>query len=257
VINNFVPAGAVIDSWTLYSSYYKVPLIIVTYLFLIYEVLPKFMEYRKPFNLTTIIRLYNLFQILACMGFLGIFLKFGFSLLNIWKCFNHYDDEGVNMMDVDYYSSLFVMLRMSEFIETIFFVLRKRSDQVSVLHVYHHVGVVAVLWIFLKYNGGIMGVYIGIYNSMVHVIMYSYYLASSFKACCGMTKILKPYLTIIQITQLVVLIGQCVFAILPTCKNHRELYLIQIVNIAIILLLFIKFYNQSYKKKGEKRVKKS
>lgn len=46
-----------------------------------------------------------------------------------------------------------IMLRIIEFIETIIFVLRKKQNQVTFLHVYHHISTIIIFWVFLKYSG--------------------------------------------------------------------------------------------------------
>lgn len=45
-----------------------------------------------------------------------------------------------------------MMLRLIELIETVIFVLRKKQNQVSPLHIYHHISTVVLLWSFLKYS---------------------------------------------------------------------------------------------------------
>lgn len=47
-----------------------------------------------------------------------------------------------------------ILLRVIEFIETIFFVLRKKHNQVTFLHIYHHISTIVIFWVFLKYSGG-------------------------------------------------------------------------------------------------------
>lgn len=46
------------------------------------------------------------------------------------------------------------MLKIVELSETVFFVLRKKQNQVSSLHVYHHVSMVLLAWIGVKYFPG-------------------------------------------------------------------------------------------------------
>jgi hypothetical protein len=48
----------------------------------------------------------------------------------------------------------FLMLRLGELIETVFFVLRKKQSQVSALHIYHHISTATLLWLYFKYNAG-------------------------------------------------------------------------------------------------------
>lgn len=60
----------------------------------------------------------------------------------------------------------------------VFFVLRKKTNHVSFLHVYHHSGMVLASWVGVKYIAGGHGLYIGAVNCIVHSFMYFYYLLS-------------------------------------------------------------------------------
>ncbi|MBO8666424.1 elongation of very long chain fatty acids protein, partial [Staphylococcus aureus] len=68
------------------------------------------------------------------------------------------------------------ILKLSEFIETVFFVLRKKQNQVSALHIYHHITTFFLIWIATRINpGGIVRIPVML-NNTVHMVMYSYYL---------------------------------------------------------------------------------
>lgn len=122
------------------------------YLWFVLKAGPNFMKNRQPFNLSTTIKAYNIFQIVACFWFVTNFHHLGFSFRFTWKCVNKlkpgYEEETHRQM------WWFVMLRTVELIETVFFVLRKKQNQVSALHVYHHISTVVLLWLYLKYSAG-------------------------------------------------------------------------------------------------------
>lgn len=223
------------------------------YLWLVFKVLPKFMESRKPFNLLMPIRCYNIFQIVACTYFILKGHVHGFSFDITFKCIQMKDNDIISkdLMEILKLQHLFVYLRLLEFLETIFFVLRKKSNQVSMLHVYHHMSTVALLWLHIKFSGGFMDAYLGAVNSAVHVIMYSYYFLSSFKQFVKFTNYVKPFLTAIQIIQLVVLFGQCIVALLPGC-NASKVFAVQLANIAFLIFMFVKFFIKSNKKSNKK-----
>lgn len=63
--------------------------------------------------------------------------------------------------------------------DTIFFVLRKKQNQISFLHLYHHSGMVAVTYFGAKYLPGGHLAFLGFMNAIVHLIMYSYYFLSA------------------------------------------------------------------------------
>jgi hypothetical protein len=84
-----------------------------------------------------------------------------------------------------------------------------------------------------------------IINSMVHILMYTYYFASSFKTMNFNTRKVKPLITIIQLIQLVIIVGHTLVAVLPSC-NASNLFYLQFVNILILIMFFSNFYIQNY-----------
>ena len=65
------------------------------------------------------------------------------------------------------------------YVQQVFFVLRKKNNQVSFLHVYHHTITAFFSWCYLKLLPGEQGIVIGILNSIVHIVMYTYYLIAA------------------------------------------------------------------------------
>lgn len=93
----------------------------------------------------------------------------------------------------------YFLLKLLDYVETVIFVLRKKNNQVSGLHIYHHVTTSLITWCNLRYYCIAPMVFICIINSTVHMIMYIYY----FLAACGpnIQKTITPmkrYITIIQ-----------------------------------------------------------
>jgi hypothetical protein len=215
---------------------------------------PKFMENRTPFNLTQIIRIYNIYQITGCLFFIVKSFQTGFSFKHTWKCFDEpkfvgYLDE--NLVITYSYQSQFLLLRLSEFLETIFFILRKKFNQVSILHVYHHISVPFLFWLFLKYSGGRMEIFIVVINSYVHVLMYGYYFLSSFQKYQKYTRLIKPCITAIQIIQLFIIFIHSVIALLPGC-HATWLFILQAINVGFLIVMFLKFYLKNFSKSEKK-----
>lgn len=75
---------------------------------------------------------------------------------------------------------LYYTLKCCDLIETIIFVLRKKSNQVSMLHVYHHLMVIIGTYIELVFSPSGHNMLPGLMNAMVHAIMYSYYFVSAY-----------------------------------------------------------------------------
>jgi len=59
---------------------------------------------------------------------------------------------------------LYFLLKILDLVDTIFFVLRKKQNQVTFLHVYHHVGIVIGSWAAVKYLPGGHVTFLGTYK---------------------------------------------------------------------------------------------
>lgn len=232
------------DSWVTINTPNSMLIFFTAYLTFVLKIGPRFMEDRKPFKILNIIRTYNVFQVLACTIILRFFYSMGYNYELAWKCGTVDEETQFSYWHGQWYILLF---RAFEFSETIFFVLRKKQNQVSFLHVYHHMSVVTVIWMGLKYfhhpNQGI----IIILNSLIHTVMYTYYFLSSFESLKRYTKSVKPMITIIQITQLVILFIHCI-KIAATCGSPA-LYYLHSLNLLVIIFQFGLFYSNSYLKK--------
>lgn len=55
-----------VEAWPLMSSPIMPILIVVFYLYVIYRILPNYMENRKPFDIKKILIIYNAFQMVSC-----------------------------------------------------------------------------------------------------------------------------------------------------------------------------------------------
>lgn len=101
-----------------------------------------------------------------------------------------------------------LILKTIDLIETGVFVLRKKNNQISVLHVYHHISTVLVTFMCAKYFPGGMVSMQMIVNGSVHVIMYTYYLLASLGPSVQKSlNPFKPYITRIQIVSLHLIIS--------------------------------------------------
>lgn len=72
------------------------------------------------------------------------------------------------------------MSKYTEFLDTIFFVLRKKNNQITVLHVVHHGAMPLITYLGLRFVAGGHATFFGFLNTFVHIIMYSYYFLAAF-----------------------------------------------------------------------------
>lgn len=141
-----------------------------------------------------------------------------------------------------------------EFFDTYFMILRGKVQQVSFLHVYHHVSIAWAWWYALKAIPAGDNYFGGLLNSWIHVMMYSYYALSLCKIPCPW----KKYLTICQLIQFVTVVVYTVFSYRANMKDATALtnsaYCVQMFEMTSLFVLFMHFYNKTYsaKKKAAK-----
>lgn len=220
------------------------------YLYLIKWLLPRLMQPFKPLELNWPIRLYNMFMVMSNMWafFHGArILKFGL------KCFGcetiNHRDYSPQAIELLHYGWLFFLSRLVEWLDTIFFVLRKKERQVTKLHVFHHSFVPLISWTYLKYHPGYTVAFFPFVNSFVHSIMYTYYLLATFGPSVQPYLWWKRYLTSLQIAQFVLIIIQ--LASIPltgddTCQYPRGFLYVAFAGAILFLWLFFTYYLETY-----------
>ncbi|KXJ77954.1 hypothetical protein RP20_CCG006019 [Aedes albopictus] len=200
---------------------------IVTYLAWVLVVGPTYMRDRKPLQLTRTLFYYNLFQVLL-------------SAYMFYEMFN---------LCYVYYLS-----KLSEFADTVFFVLRKKKSQISWLHLYHHSLTPIEAWILTKFLAGGNTTLPNIINNFVHTLMYFYYLLSSMGPRYQKYLWWKKYMTEIQIAQFIICIVHAINALVKDCAYPKFITSLLLLNASIFFVLFMNFYWENYKKSAAKAV---
>lgn len=129
-------------------------LIFGLYLWFILVAGPRWMEKREPYDVTTTVRIYNIFQVIVCTTFVVQTYKLGFTVKYIFQCerFEFLRDDA--RLEIIGGSWLFLCLRTFELVETVFFILRKKFNQASFLHIFHHIGSALMTWLFISSKAG-------------------------------------------------------------------------------------------------------
>lgn len=211
---------------------------------------PSIMSKRKPYDLRSMIFWYNIALVLLNGLFFiysSLITKFG---LKTWQC---------NPIDPSLYDNdmrfklrlawIFVMSKFVDLLDTIFFVFRKKYNQVSALHVIHHSLVPINCWLGFKYVPSESAAFMPFLNSFVHTIMYSYYALSTLGPKVQPYLWWKKYLTQLQIVQIALVSIHCVYiALLPSCKVPKLVFLIALPQALLVLAMFCSFFVNSYLK---------
>ncbi|XP_076754779.1 very long chain fatty acid elongase 1 [Xylocopa sonorina] len=226
-----------------------IPFILISYLYIVLKLGPEYMKDRKPYDLKTFVKGYNIFQIVANAYFVQQFLSVGWLSQVTTFCYLPDYSYEPGPLKMAYTLWLVTMVKLLDLVETFVFVLRKKNEQVSVLHTYHHVSTVLLIWLITRYIPVALVSFTVVVNCGVHVIMYTYYLLSS----CGdnMQKAIsmyKPLLTITQMVQFVIIMVQILHTLLPSCHVPRLPAIVTLLNVAINFYLFYNFYQRRYTK---------
>jgi hypothetical protein len=162
-------------------------------------------------------------------------------------------DPGGELWDqIGWWVTHFYISKYYEFIDTWIVLLKGREP--IFLQVYHHAGIVIIMWGFVVTQCVSAGAVILVLNSFIHTIMYTYYTLAAF----GYSSPLKHYLTQAQLAQFFLGVGvtiplyweeACLTAAQALSLNAIHLYTV------FLIYLFGKFYMDSYMKK--KSVKKA
>lgn len=249
--------------------------LILGYIFFVCLIGPAFMKNREPFKLKNVIRFYNLAEMfLAASLFYRVneAIESPLTFFQPSKVFNLTDGCADKLFGM---CNFILFVRTSEFLDTIFFTLRKKSNQITFLHVYHHAFVpFYAYWVF-RYAPTRYNVFILYMNSFVHIIMYFYYFLATFQESRQsqtpnsngqarnykrrsfiQTQIeyllkFKKYMTLLQISQFIILTFYSIWPIVfnPFKSLVPGIFIAANLYVALSFLgLFLQFYLSIYKK---------
>ncbi|KAL1505885.1 hypothetical protein ABEB36_005340 [Hypothenemus hampei] len=208
------------------------------------------MENREPFKLTVLLVPYNM-----SMAFLNAYiavqlltastrLKYSYICEPCRQRHNPDELQIANAVWWYYFSKLL------EFCDTFFFILRKKKNQLSFLHVYHHSTMFVLWWIGIKWVPSGSTFLPAMVNSSIHVLLYTYYGLSVFGP--NVTKYLwwKKYLTILQLIQFTCALILGANGIRTGCEFPLWMHYTLIFYMLSFIVLFGNFYIKAYMDKG-------
>ncbi|XP_055384909.1 elongation of very long chain fatty acids protein 7 [Condylostylus longicornis] len=243
-----------IDNWLLMKSPTNLLIIIALYLVFVLRIGPSFMANRKPYNLQPIMVGYNAYQVIFNIWmFLQAFnAERSFAQILSNTCKSETDIDRVAQVTMWSGAWWYFFSKVIDLLDTVFFVLRKKQNQVTFLHVYHHTITALFSWCYLKYLPGEQGVVIGLLNSFVHIIMYFYYMLAAMGPKYQKYLWWKKYMTVVQLIQFCLMLTYLTAVFIMDCNLPRSLTYFFGINVIIFLYLFGGFYRNAYSKKSEK-----
>ncbi|XP_019885787.1 elongation of very long chain fatty acids protein 1 [Ooceraea biroi] len=240
-----------VSGWPLMSNPFGIALISLAYLSFVLYVGPLCMKDRKPYALTKIMICYNICVASAsAVIFYGI-LTSGYTMHLSVGCEPFVISNDPMSLSMARWVWWVLILKITELADTVIFILRKKYNQTSFLHVYHHTATLLLAWISCKYAPGGMWTFIMLPNCAVHVIMYIYYLCASLgPRMQGMIAPWKKHMTRLQLIQFAIMVAHTFQALLPSCEPTRKpLAYIYMSQVAFMFYMFLDYYRKSYPRK--------
>ncbi|CAK1603827.1 unnamed protein product [Parnassius mnemosyne] len=236
------------QTWSLPETIAADIIIICTYLTLVLKILPALMKNRPPYKLSKLLICYNAFQV-----FYSSYLVFIYTRYIIKHgIFPTRCPQGDPLKPVIKDIFPYFLAKHVDLLDTVFFVLRKKENQVTFLHVYHHSVMVTWAWLYYAYKPSDHFVVVGLINSFVHVLMYAYYGLSSQGPRFAKFIWWKKHLTKIQLIQFILVVFNMHYQQkLTPCPIPFFFHYFGMLSICSFFFLFLKFYLKSYVKQSK------
>jgi len=208
VYSRFLSSGDPrVSDWAMMSTPMPTFALIAVYLFVVWWGQKAMAARPKGFELRHVMVVYN-----SCLVVLSGWLCYEFCVCG-W--FSGSYTFGCQPVDLSMHPEalrmartcwVFYISKLIELADTIFFVLRKRFQLITFLHVFHHAAMAASWWFGVKFVPGGFGTFHAVINSGIHFMMYSYYALAAAGPQFQPYLWWKRYLTSAQILQFIVII---------------------------------------------------
>ncbi|XP_046960634.1 elongation of very long chain fatty acids protein 7-like [Vanessa cardui] len=240
-----------VPTWSFGETSVGLALVIASYLVLVLKLLPYFMKNRSPYQLKQLLLLYNAFQVAFSAYAVFLYTRYILNHGVITTRCPKADDLKAVITEIWPY----FIAKHIDLLDTVFFVLRKKDNQVTFLHVLHHTLMVTWTWFHLMYHPSDHFVVVGLINSFVHVLMYAYYGLSSLGPKYAKFVWWKKHLTKVQLIQFIlVLLNLHYQQKLSPCPIPSIFHYFCLSSISSFFFLFMKFYFRSYGTRKEKNI---
>eukprot|EP01098_Paradermamoeba_levis_P005219 TRINITY_DN2215_c0_g1_i2.p1 TRINITY_DN2215_c0_g1~~TRINITY_DN2215_c0_g1_i2.p1 ORF type:complete len:261 (+),score=70.82 TRINITY_DN2215_c0_g1_i2:119-901(+) len=234
--------------WESYFSW-NFMLKVFGFYFLMVVVLQKYMAPRKRWEVKGMTQVYNLIQIVLCsymtygLAYTPIkhLLEADYSRTSPLEILVNCFANPVHSAHVEKFMMIHYFSKILDFVDTFVILVKKDSRRLSALHLFHH----STIFLVWGWNGqqnalSIESVAFGaLYNSFIHVLMYSHYLVTSF----GISNPFKKVVTQMQIFQFYVQFSHAAFVMY---MDAHPLGWLQFLYTLIMIAMFSHFYQTTY-----------
>lgn len=238
-----------VENWLFMGSPLSTLTICLTYVMIVKVWGPNFMKNRPPYEFRRLLIFYNFVQVLFSTWLFYECLMGGWLFHYSFKCQPvDYSDDPIAIRMV-YACWWYYFSKFTEFFDTFFFVLRKKDEHVSLLHVVHHGIMPMSVWFGVRFTPGGHSTFFGLLNTFVHIVMYFYYMVAAMGPQYQKFIWWKKYLTTFQMVQFVAIVVHAFQLLFVDC-NYPKAFVWWIgCHGVLFFCLFSDFYKRSYKQK--------
>ncbi|XP_054706916.1 LOW QUALITY PROTEIN: uncharacterized protein LOC129216724 [Uloborus diversus] len=246
----------IVQTWPFVRPDYLPFLMTASYLLFIKVIGPQLMKSQKPFGLRHLMIIYNFWLVIMYVGCVAtIFYVFATTDMLSELCRKRELSQKPHFYKIAYAGWIIYLLKYAEYADTVFFVLRKKYHQITNLHLIHHAIVPIAIWTGLRTETCAFQMIPVIINSLVHVIMYSYYGLAALGPEIQKYLWWKKYITLMQMVQFVVIMLIYAVAHMINCATSTKILYFGVFLTSLFLILFANFYIQTYLKRTVKNTK--
>lgn len=236
------------EGWPLTGSPLPVAMITAAYVYFVKVGGPRWMSRRKPYDLRSFILVYNLLAALFTAFFVARFAKLaywdrGYTFLMDLDVSD--EPASLEIVRLSWWLYLFKLCELSS---TVFYVLRRKYEQITTLHVVHHVIVAWNVWINVTYAAQSHTMFVVCINGFVNILSYLYYFLAALGPEYKKWLWWKSHLTKVQIVQFVLYFVHAV-CLLFAEGNYVPLFVwLEFGQAVLFFSLFVLFYVKLYTK---------
>ncbi|XP_023224637.1 very long chain fatty acid elongase AAEL008004-like [Centruroides vittatus] len=239
-----------VNEWPMMQSPWPTISICLLYVYVVKVLAPAYMKDREPMNIRTFMVVYNFLMVIVSFVTFYMLGRYGWFGKYNWRCqpVDYSDNEDAVMMV--HIAWWYYLSKYLEFIDTFFFVLRRKFSHVSTLHVIHHGVMPMSVWWGVKFTPGGHSTFFAFINSFVHILMYIYYGLAAMGP--SMYKYLwwKKYMTTVQMVQFIIIFIHSFQLLFNSQCNYPRGFMWWIGFHAVMFwFLFMDFYKSAYHKK--------
>lgn len=249
------------DLFLLYDNPVYVWIITLVYILFVTLIGPRYMKNRPAFTFPRFLVVYNsilvvwstyMFVEIIASAIHADYWKNGF-LCCVYNKDTPKDPKEARMARIIH---MFFLSKIVELVDSVLMVLRKKQEQISFLHVYHHCSIVNIYWWVTTYIPGGQSWFCSSLNAFVHIIMYTYYALAAIPSMRGKLW-WKKYITRLQLTQFVLIFFHTIQTTFTGCDFPLWSHVLLSSYMISMMVLFGNFYLQTYIKNKRAGYKKT